>query len=66
MAVILKDPQPKIPADREILKQEIAEENRKIDEFKEMVDQLKFENLDVFQNVEYNSKLLQETQGQIK
>ena len=58
MAVILKDPQPTTTADREILKQEIAEENRKIDECKEMVDQLKFENLDVFQKVENNSKLL--------
>ena len=66
MAVILKDPQPTTTADREILKQEIAEENRKIDECKEMVDQLKFENLDVFQKVENNSKLLQETRGQIR
>ena len=48
MAIILKDPQPKTTADREILKQEIAEENRKIDEYKKMVDQLKFEYLDVF------------------
>ena len=66
MAVILKDPQPKTPADREILKQEISEENRKMEEYKEMVDQLKFENIDVFQKVEYNSKFLQETQGQFK
>ena len=41
MAVILKDPQPKTPADREILKQEISEENRKMEEYKEMVDQRK-------------------------
>ena len=61
MAVILKDPQPTTAADREILKQEIAEENRKIDEYKEMVDQLKLENLDVFQKIENNSKLWQET-----
>ena len=66
MAVILKDPQPKTPADREILKQEISEENRKMEEYKEMVDQLKFENIDVFQKIEYNSKILQETQGQIR
>ena len=31
-----------------------------------MIDQLKFENIGVFQKVEYNSKFLQETQGQIK
>ena len=31
-----------------------------------MVDQLKFENLDVFQKVENNSKLLQERRGQIR
>ena len=66
MAVILKDPQPQSSADREILKQEIDEENRKIDEYKEMVDQLKFENLDVFQKIENNSKLCQETRGKIR
>jgi len=38
MAVILKEPQPQSSADREILKQEIDDENRKIDEYKEMVD----------------------------
>ena len=63
MAVILKDPQPQSSADREILKQEIDEENRKIDEYKEMVDQLKFENLDVFQKIENNSKFFRETRG---
>ena len=47
MAVILKDPQPTTTADREILKQEIAEENRKTYECKDMGDQLKLENLDV-------------------
>ena len=31
-----------------------------------MVDQLKFENLDVFQKIENNSKLWQETRGQIR
>merc|ERR1712030_29068 len=66
MAVILKEPQPQSSADREILKQEIDDENRKIDEYKEMVDQLKFENHDVFQKVENNSKMCRETQGQIR
>ena len=58
MVIILKNPQPKTPADREILKQEISEENRKLEEYREMVDQLKFENIDVFQKVEYNSKIM--------
>ena len=66
MAVIVKDPQPTTPADREILKQEIDDENRKIDEYRKMVDELKLENLDVFRKIENNSKLLQETQRQIR
>merc|ERR1711888_424631 len=45
MAVIVKDPQPTTPADREILKKEIDNENRKIYEYRKMVDELKFENL---------------------
>ena len=66
MAVIVKDPQPRTPADREILKREINDENEKIDEYRKMVDELKLENLDVFRKVEDNSKLLQETQGHIR
>ena len=66
MAVIVKDPQPTTPADREILKQEIADENRKIYEYREMVDELRFVNLDVFRKIENNSKLLQETRGKIR
>ena len=66
MAVIVKDPQPRTPADREILKREINDENRKIDEYRKMVDELKLENLDVFRKIENNSKLLQETQGHIR
>ena len=65
MAVIVKDPQPTTPADREILKQEIDDENRKIYEYRKMVDELKLENLDVFRKIENNSKMLQ-TQGQIR
>ena len=65
MAVIVKDPQPTTPADKEILKQEIDDENRKIDEYRKMVDELKLENLDVFRKIENNSKMLQ-TQGQIR
>ena len=65
MAVIVKDPQPTTPADREILKQEIDDENRKIYEYRKMVDELKLENLDVFRKIKNNSKMLQ-TQGQIR
>ena len=54
MAVIVKDPQPSTPADREILKREINDENKKIDEFRKMVDKLKLENLDVFRKNEDN------------
>ena len=41
MAVIVKDPQPRTPADREILKREINDENKKMDEYRKMVDELK-------------------------
>ena len=51
MAVIVKDPQPTTPADREILKREINDENRKIDEYWKMVDELNLENLDVFRKI---------------
>ena len=51
MAVIVKDPQPTTPADREILNREIDNENRKIDEYRKMVDELKLENLDVFRKI---------------
>ena len=47
LAVISKEPQPCTEADREILKLEIDKQTRQIDEYKEMVDQLKLENLDV-------------------
>ena len=43
LTVISKEPQPQSSADREILKQEIDNEMKRIDEYKEMVDQLKFE-----------------------
>lgn len=54
---IVKDPQPTTPADREILKREIDDKNRKIDEYRKMVDKLKLENLDVFRNKKHKDKL---------
>ena len=66
MAVIVKDPQPSTPAEREILKREINDENEKIDEYRKMIDELKLENLDVFRKVEDNSKSFQELQGHIR
>ena len=66
LAVISKEPQPQSPADREILKQEIDNQMGKIDEYKEMVDQLKFENLDVFTKIENSSKMCQKTHGPIR
>ena len=66
LAVISKEPQPQSPADREILKQEIDNQMGKIDEYKEMVDQLKFENLDVFAKIENSSKMCQKTHGPIR
>merc|ERR1712105_65434 len=47
-------------------KQEIDNEMKRIDEYKEMVDQLKFENLDVFTKIENSSKMCQETHGPIR
>ena len=64
--VISKEPSPQSPADREILKQEIDDQTRQINEYKEMVDQLKFENLDVFAKIENSSKLCQEKHSLIR
>ena len=66
LAVISKEPQPQSPVDREILKQEIDDQMGKIDEYKEMVDQLKFENLDVFAKIENSSKMCQEKHSPIR
>ena len=66
LAVISKEPQPQSTADREILKHEIDDQMGKIDEYKEMVDQLKFENLDVFAKIEECSKMCQKKHGLIR
>ena len=60
LAVQSKEPQPSTETDREIMKLEIDEQTRQIDEYKEMVDQIKLENLDVFTKIENNSKQCQE------
>ena len=39
---------------------------KRIDEYKEMVDQLKFENLDIFAKIENSSKMCNETHRLIK
>ena len=66
LTVISKEPQPQCLADREILKQEIDDQMRQINEYKEMVDQLKFENLDVFAKIENSSKMCQEKHSPIR
>ena len=66
LAVISKEPQPCTETDREILKLEIDEQIKQIDEYKEMVDQLKMENLDIFMKIESNLKLCQEKQTLIR
>ena len=60
LAVISKEPQPDSDADREILKIEIDDQTKQIDEYKDMVDQLKFENLDVFTKIENSFTACQE------
>ena len=61
-----KEPQPQSPADREILKQEIDDQLGQINEYKETVDQLKFENLDVFAKIENSSKMCQKKHSPIR
>merc|ERR1712030_303548 len=61
-----KEPQPQSPADREILKQEIDDQLGQINEYKEAVDQLKFENLDVFAKIENSSKMCQTKHSPIR
>ena len=60
LAVLAKEPQPSTDPEREILKLEIDEQSRQIDEYKEMVHQVKFENLDIFTKIENCSKQCQE------
>ena len=62
LTVISKDPQPQSAEERDILKNEIDEEMKMIDEYKNMVDQLKFENLDIFSKIEISSKFCNKTQ----
>ena len=59
LAVLAKEPQPSTEPEREILKLEIDKQSRKIDEYKEMVHQVKFENLDIFTKIENCSKQCQ-------
>ena len=66
LTVISKEPSPRSPADREILKQEIDDQTRQINEYKEMVDQLKLENLDGFVKIENSSKMCQEKHSLIR
>ena len=63
MAVIVKDPEPRTPADREILKREINDENKEIDEYRKTVDELKLKNLDVFRKIENNSMQIEEARN---
>ena len=66
LTVMSKEPQPQSPADREILKQEIDDQLGQINEYKEAVDQLKFENLDVFAKIENSSKMCQTKNSPIR
>ena len=66
LAVLSKEPQPNSEADREILKLEIDEQTRQIDEYKELVDQLKLENLDVFAKIENSFTTCQEKHTPIR
>ena len=52
LTVISKEPQPQSAEERDILKKEIDEEMRMIDKYKNMVDEIKFENLDIFSKIE--------------
>ena len=60
LSVLAKEPQPQTEPEREILKIEIDKQSRQIDEYKEMVHQVKFENLDIFTKIENISKSCQE------
>ena len=60
LAVLAKEPQPSTDPEREILKIKIDKQSRKIDEYKEMVHQVKFENLDIFTKIENSFTQCQE------
>ena len=60
LTVISKEPQPQSNEERDILKNEIDDEMRKIDEYKNMVDEIKFENLDIFSKIEMKSKFCEQ------
>ena len=66
LTVISKEPQPQSHEERDILKKEIDEEMRMIEECKNTVDELKFENLDIFSKIEMSSKFCKKTQTLIK
>ena len=66
LSVLAKEPQPNKDPEREILKIEIDKQSRQIDEYKEMVHQVKFENLDIFTKIENSSKKCHEKQALIK
>jgi len=66
LAVLSKEPQPSTDPEVEILKIEIDKQTRQIDEYKEMVNQVKFENLDIFTKIENCSKQCREKYTLIK
>ena len=59
LSVIAKDPQPQTEPEREVLKIEIDKQSKQIDKYKELVHQIKFENLDIFTKIENNSTVCQ-------
>lgn len=59
LSVIAKEPQPQTDPEREVLKIEIDKQSKQIDKYKEMVHQIKFENLDIFTKIENNSRVCQ-------
>ena len=66
LSVLAKDPQPQTGPEIEILKIEINDQSKQIDEYKEMVHQIKFENLDVFTKIENSSRIGQREHAVIK
>ena len=61
LTVSSKEPHLQTNEDRDKLKSDIDEEMQKIDEFKNMVDEIKFENLDLFSKIEKTSKFCKNT-----
>ena len=57
LSVLARDPQPQTGPEIEILKIEIGDQSKQIEEYKEMVNQIKFENLDIFTKIEMSSKI---------